>query len=66
MFCQKKLRIKKLKKNLHRGCLDWNPEYYPDDDSDDWKFNIAANVQWICEEEIMKIMKLKFFQILTY
>ena len=33
-----------LKDNLHRGCLDWNPEYYKDDDSDDWKFNIAANV----------------------
>ena len=35
-----------------------NPEYYPDDDSDEWKFIIAANVQSICEEEIMKIMKL--------
>jgi len=47
-----------LKDNLHRGCLDWNPEYYPDDDSDDWKFNIAANVQWICEEEIQKVFEL--------
>jgi len=47
-----------LKNNLHRGCLDWNPEYYPDDDSDDWKFNIAANVQWICEEEIRKVFSL--------
>jgi len=47
-----------LKNNLHRGCLDWNPEYYPDDDSEDWKFNIAANVQWICEEEIQKVFKL--------
>jgi len=47
-----------LKNNLHRGCLDWNPEYYPDDDSDDWKFNIAANVQWICEEEIHKVFSL--------
>ena len=47
-----------LKDNLHRGCLDWNPEYYPDDDSDDWKFNIAANVQWICEEEIVKVFEL--------
>jgi len=47
-----------LKDNLHRGCLDWNPEYYPDDDSDDWKFNIAANVQWICEEEIRKVFSL--------
>jgi carbamoyltransferase len=48
----------KLNKNLHRGCLDWNPEYYPDDDSEDWKFNIAANVQWICEEEIQKVFSL--------
>jgi carbamoyltransferase len=47
-----------LKDNLHRGCLDWNPEYYPDDDSEDWKFNIAANVQWICEEEIQKVFSL--------
>jgi len=47
-----------LKDNLHRGCLDWNPEYFPDDDSDDWKFNIAANVQWICEEEIRKVFSL--------
>jgi len=47
-----------LKNNLHRGCLDWNPEYYPDDGSDDWKFNIAANVQWICEEEIYKVFEL--------
>ena len=47
-----------LKDNLHRGCLDWNPEYYKDDDSDDWKFNIAANVQWICEEEIQKVFEL--------
>ena len=47
-----------LKDNLHRGCLDWNPEYYPNDDSEDWKFNIAANVQWICEEEIYKVFEL--------
>ena len=47
-----------LKDNLHRGCLSWNPEYYKDDDSDDWKFNIAANVQAICEEEIVKVFEL--------
>jgi carbamoyltransferase len=47
-----------LKNNLHRGCLDWNPEYYSDDGSEDWKFNIAANVQWICEEEIEKVFDL--------
>ena len=47
-----------LKDNLHRGCLSWNPEYYIDDDSEDWKFNIAANVQAICEEEIIKVFEL--------
>ena len=47
-----------LKDNLHRGCLSWNPEYYKDDDSDEWKFNIAANVQSICEEEIVKVFEL--------
>ena len=47
-----------LKNNLHRGCLDWNPEYYPDDDSELWKFDIAANVQWICEEEIRKVFSI--------
>ena len=47
-----------LKDNLHRGCLGWNPKYYPDDDSEEWKFNIAANVQAICEEEIIKVFEL--------
>ena len=47
-----------LKDNLHRGCLSWNPEYYKDDDSDEWKFNIGANVQAICEEEIVKVFEL--------
>jgi len=47
-----------LKDNLHRGCLSWNPEYYPDDDSEKWKFDIAANVQAICEEEIVKVFEL--------
>ena len=44
--------------NLHRGCLWWEPEYYKDDGSDEWKFNIAANVQSICEEEIVKVFEL--------
>jgi len=44
--------------NLHRGCLWWDPEYYKDDGGDEWKFNIAANVQSICEEEIVKVFKL--------
>ena len=47
-----------LKDNLHRGCLGWNPEYYKDDDSEQWKFDIAANVQAICEEEIVKVFEL--------
>ena len=47
-----------IKRNLHRGCLSWNPKYYPDDGTEEWKFNISANVQWICEEEIQKIFKL--------
>mgnify|MGYP003135546959 CR=1 FL=1 len=47
----------KLKENLHRGCLGWDSLYYPDDGSDEWKFTIAANVQAICEEEILKIFE---------
>ena len=47
-----------LKDNLHRGCLNWNPSYYKDDDSEQWKFDIAANVQSICEEEIVKVFEL--------
>ena len=50
--------ILNLKDNLHRGCRDWDSQYYPDDESDEWNFTIAANVQRICEEEILKIMKL--------
>ena len=48
----------RLSQNLHRGCLDWNPEYYPDDDSEKWKFDIAANVQSICEDEIYSVFEL--------
>jgi len=48
----------RLSQNLHRGCLDWDCEFYPDDGSDEWKFNIAANVQSICEEEIIKVFEL--------
>ena len=48
----------RLNQNLHRGCRDWNPDYYKDDGSDDWKFNIAANVQSICEDEIRKVFGL--------
>ena len=46
------------KHNLHRGCLGWDSEVYPDDGSDKWKFDIAANTQWVCESEIEKVFKL--------
>ena len=46
-----------MKANVHRGCRDWDCEFYPDDGSDEWKFNIAANVQSICEDEIRKVFK---------
>ena len=42
--------------NLHKGCRWWNPDFYKDDGSEQWQFDIAANTQWACEEEIMKIM----------
>jgi len=44
-----------LKQNLHKGCLDWDSDFYPDDGTEEWKFDIAHNVQIICEEEIQKI-----------
>ncbi len=46
-----------LKVNLHRGCLSWDSKVYPDDDSEQWKFDVAHNVQIICEEEILKIFE---------
>ena len=46
-----------LKRNLHRGCLDYEPSIYPDDGSEQWKFDIAANVQTICEWQIAKVFK---------
>ena len=45
----------KLNRNLHRGCLDWDSDVMPDDGSEQWKFDIAHNVQVICEEEIQKV-----------
>tara|TARA_A100001201_G_scaffold136133_1_gene124853 strand:+ start:601 stop:2091 length:1491 start_codon:yes stop_codon:yes gene_type:complete len=47
-----------MKHNLHKGCRWWNPNYYPQDNTEEWKFNIAANVQSICEDEIVKVFKL--------
>jgi carbamoyltransferase len=42
--------------NLHKGCKWWDLDFYPDDGSEQWKFDIASNTQWVCEDEIMKIM----------
>ena len=46
-----------LRRNLHKGCMDYNPSIYPDDGSEQWKFDIAANVQTICEWQIQKVFK---------
>ena len=42
--------------NLHKGCKWWDLDFYPDDGSEQWKFDIASNTQWVAEDEIMKIM----------
>ena len=31
--------------NLHRGCLGWDSKVYPDDGTEQWKFDIAHNTQ---------------------
>ena len=41
--------------NLHRGCMDWNPSCYPDDGTDQWKFDLAHAVQSVCEEKIVDV-----------
>ena len=46
-----------LRMNLHKGCMDYEPSIYPDDGSEQWKFDIAANVQTICEWQIAKVFK---------
>ena len=35
--------------------MDWNPSCYPDDGSDQWKFDVAHAVQTICEEQIIDV-----------
>ena len=42
--------------NLHKGCRWWDLDFYPDDGSEQWKFDMAANTQWVAEDEIMRIM----------
>ena len=46
-----------LRMNLHKGCMDYEPSIYPDDGSEQWKFDIAANVQTICEWQIQKVFR---------
>ena len=48
----------KMNHNLHRGCMNWDSEYYKDDGSDEWKFKIASVVQKICEKRILDIFDL--------
>jgi carbamoyltransferase len=43
--------------NLHRGCMNWNPSCLPDDGTEQWKFDVAHNVQVVCEEEILKVFR---------
>ena len=43
--------------NLHCGLVDvWSPPCHPDDGSEQWKYDIAANAQWVIEYEILKII----------
>jgi carbamoyltransferase len=44
-----------LRMNLHKGCMDYEPSIYPDNGTEQWKFDIAANVQTICEWQIQKV-----------
>jgi len=46
-----------LSSNLHRGCMDYDLKCYPDDGSEQWKFDFAANVQTICEWQIQKVFR---------
>ena len=48
----------KLKRNLHRGCMDWDSVVMPDDGSDQWKFDVAKVVQYITEQEIRKVFSM--------
>ena len=51
-------QVKKLmNKNLHRGCMDWDSKSLPDDGTEQWKFDVAHNVQVVCEQEILKVFK---------
>jgi len=51
-------QVKKLmNKNLHRGCMDWDSKSLPDDGTEQWKFDVAHNVQIVCEQEILKVFR---------
>ena len=43
--------------NLHRGCMGWDSISLPDDGTEQWKFDVAHNVQVVCEQEILKVFK---------
>jgi carbamoyltransferase len=43
----------KLQRNLHRGCMDWQPNLHPDE-----YFHIAASTQEVYEFQLRKILKL--------
>ena len=46
-----------LECNLHCGLIDnWSPLCYSDDHSEQWKYDIAANAQWVLEKEILKVI----------
>ena len=47
-----------LRMNLHKGCMDYEPSIYPDNGTEQWKFDIAANVQTICEWQIQKVFAI--------
>ena len=34
--------------------MDYEPSIYPDDGTEQWKFDIGTNVQTICEWQIQK------------
>jgi len=46
-----------LNLNLHRGCMGWDSKSLPDDNTEQWKFDVAHSVQVVCEQEILKVFE---------
>jgi len=46
-----------LNQNLHKGCMDWYSTSLPVYNDEQWKFDVAHNVQVVCEEEILKVFE---------